>query len=190
MAVGKETPVPSQDKSSLRGLGGCFLSPLQSRDLGTPLQQVGARGAGCLWGTAPCLISSSVSPLQEKEAALLGGAQQHRHLAFMCNFDLKRSEEPSSVRGSQVLNAPGHLPAWGPWGVTWEHPALGLGATATPQPGHSVHCCMGLTAPDSGPGSTRMGRGFLLQASCPLDGGGPQYSPPGKGCCCALPGRG
>lgn len=39
------------------------------------------------------LIPSSVSPLQEKEAALLGGAQQHGHLAFMCNFDLERSRK-------------------------------------------------------------------------------------------------
>lgn len=47
---------------------------------------------GCLAASglqlfAPALVSSSVSPLQEKEAALLGRAQQHWHLAFMCNFD-------------------------------------------------------------------------------------------------------
>lgn len=60
---------------------------------------------GCLAASglqlfAPALVSSSVSPLQEKEAALLGRAQQHWHLAFMCNFDLKINR-CSSASGSQ-----------------------------------------------------------------------------------------
>jgi len=91
-------------------LGGWFLSPLRSGDLGIPHS---GQVSGMLSASGPrllacCLISSSVSPLQEKEAALLRGAQQHRHLAFMCNFNLKRSEEPSSVMGFQALSPPRH----------------------------------------------------------------------------------
>lgn len=102
-----------------QALGMCFLSLPWCRDVGTPRNtwMSGMPGASGPWLLVCCSISSLVSSLQEKESALLWGGQQHRHLAFMCNFNLK-SEKPSSVRGSLALIPPRQPPARGLWGAS------------------------------------------------------------------------
>lgn len=77
------------------------------------LQPTGCPGCLVAFGLrliSPSLISSSVSPLQEKEAALLGRAQQHWHLAFMCNFYLKINK-CSSASGSSHESCSGQAPS-------------------------------------------------------------------------------
>lgn len=158
----------------LKGGCVCFLSPPQSGDLGTPPgsgRLSGTLAASAPWLLPRCLISSSISPLQEEEAALLGRPQQHRHLAFMCNFDLKRSEEPSSVRGSQVLSPPsGHPPARGVIRASREQLSTGARSRCRP-PARSLKALL------RGSTSSGITSRFLLRASCLWHGGGPHCPP-------------